>query len=293
LSELRRRIDASLADFLSLPAGCPPALGEAMAYSCLAPGKRFRPLLTLLAADACGATESVAMPAACAVEMIHAYSLVHDDLPSMDDDDFRRGRPTCHKRFGEALAILAGDALLTLAFEVLAKHIRPAEIAGRCCGILAAAAGACQLVGGQADDVDPSTGDWSIERLESIHRRKTGALISAALRLGATVARANPEQQLALETFGNRLGLAFQIADDLLDIAGESEVSGSAPRRDEMLGKLTFPALLGVPASADRLRMLVDEAADALRPFGSRAATLQDIARSVWQRAQAACEDGQ
>ncbi len=146
-------IETALSDYTDLSPGCPSRLREAMRYSLLAPGKRLRPLLALTAAEACGGDISAAMPAACAVEMVHAYSLIHDDLPAMDDDDLRRGRPTCHKVFGEALAILAGDALLALAFEVLAGGVRPAEAAARCCAALAAAAGPCQLVGGQAEDM--------------------------------------------------------------------------------------------------------------------------------------------
>ena len=146
-------IDAALREYTCLPPGCPEPLREAVRYSLLAPGKRLRPMLVLLAAEACGGTTEVAMPAACAVEMVHAYSLIHDDLPAMDDDDLRRGRPTCHKAYGEAMAILAGDALLSLAFQVLAESVQPASVAGACCAVLAEAAGPCQLVGGQADDI--------------------------------------------------------------------------------------------------------------------------------------------
>ena len=186
--ELRPQIDAALRGFTLMRDGCPASLQEAMQYSLLAPGKRLRPIVVILSAEACGAEADRAMPAACAVEMIHAYSLIHDDLPAMDDDDLRRGRPTCHKKFGEALAILAGDALLTLAFEVLAKGIRPPEVASACCAVLAEAAGACQLVGGQADDVSGRLIAGGIDALESVHHRKTGALIMASTRLGALVA---------------------------------------------------------------------------------------------------------
>jgi geranylgeranyl diphosphate synthase type II len=288
LRGLREQVDESLRAYLELRSGCPLALREAMAYALLAPGKRFRPLLTLLAAEACEGDVQAAMPAACAVEMIHAYSLVHDDLPAMDNDDYRRGQPTCHKKFGEGMAILVGDALLTLAFEVLARHIQPRDVAGRCCEILAEASGACQLVGGQADDMAPDPSRWTLQELDSIHRRKTGALIQAALRLGATVAQADDEEHILLETYGSNLGLAFQIADDLLDAVGDADEPGSAPRRDEELGKLTYPALLGIPASARQLELLVEYALHALVPFGPRAATLQALANQVLSRARPA-----
>ena len=159
MDRLGPEIDAALRKHSSLPAGCPDPLREAIRYSLLAPGKRLRPMLVLMAAEACGGDLSAAMPAACAVEMIHAYSLIHDDLPAMDDDDLRRGRPTCHRVFGEAMAILAGDGLLSLAFQVLAEGICPASVAAACCGALAAASGPCQLVGGQADDITADRAD--------------------------------------------------------------------------------------------------------------------------------------
>ena len=244
--QLGPRIDAALDARTQLGDGCPVRLREAMRYSLLAPGKRLRPMLVLLAAKACGGDVEAAMPAACAVEMVHAYSLIHDDLPAMDDDDLRRGRPTCHKAFDEATAILAGDALLTLAFEVLAHEVQPPAVAAACCAALAEAAGACGMVGGQMDDVAETgrQGEWrrwgheeipetrtdepllpfpvshltpsprlpvspSLLRLESIHRRKTGAMIRASLRMGAMIAGGNPEQLAALDAYGQRLGLGF------------------------------------------------------------------------------------
>lgn len=197
--ELCPAIEAALDRYSQLAPGCPAELREALRYSLLAPGKRLRPLLVLLAAKACGGQIPPALPPACAVEMIHAYSLVHDDLPAMDDDDLRRGRPTCHKQFGEALAILAGDALLALAFQVVAQDVEPPPVAARCCAELAEAAGPCQLVGGQADDIlgrlclgpempqgplSPALAAKALAQLESIHRRKTGAMILVSLRLG-------------------------------------------------------------------------------------------------------------
>ena len=254
-----------------------------MRYSLLAPGKRLRPLLVLLAIEACGGEIEAAMPAACAVEMVHAYSLIHDDLPAMDDDDLRRGLPTCHKKFGEATAILAGDGLLALAFEVLAKGIEPPATAAACCAALAEAAGPCRLVGGQADDLLGANGG-GIEHLEAIHRRKTGAMIAVSLQLGAMVAAARPEALDAIERYGQAIGLAFQITDDLLDFQGNEADVGKRVGKDIERGKLTFPGLLGVEAGRRRAERLVDEARAALAPLGPRAACLEALARFVLER---------
>jgi geranylgeranyl diphosphate synthase type II len=284
LQPWRERIDAALAAYTELPGDCPAELREAMRYSLLAPGKRLRPLLTLMAAEACGGEIEAALPAACAVEMIHSYSLIHDDLPAMDDDDLRRGRPTCHKAHGEARAILAGDALLTLAFQVLAQDVRPAEVAARCCGVLAVAAGAVGMVGGQADDLQAESLPATLETLEAIHRRKTGAMILAALRLGAFIAGASESRLTALGIYGKNLGMAFQITDDLLDAAGDEQVVGKRVGKDLDRGKLTFPGLLGVEESRRRAEQLIDGACDALTGFGSRAEHLEALARYVLER---------
>jgi len=281
---LRPRVDAALSRYTELPDGCPSQLREAMQYCLLAPGKRLRPMLVLLAAEACGGTIRAALPAACAVEIVHAYSLVHDDLPAMDNDDLRRGRPTCHKRFGEAIAILAGDALLTLAFEALAKDIRPPELAAACCAELATAAGACRLVGGQADDVAGRVSEGGLDALESIHHRKTGAMIQVSLRLGAIVAGADPEHIAALDEYGRCLGLAFQITDDLLDVRGSEAAVGKRVGKDSQCGKLTFPALLGVDQSLRRAEQLASEACRALAPLGPAAGGLEAVARFVLER---------
>jgi geranylgeranyl diphosphate synthase type II len=281
---LRPQIEAALELSLRLPAGCPVPLAEAMRYSLLAPGKRLRPLLVLLAAEACGGAPAQAMPAACAVEMVHTYSLIHDDLPAMDDDDLRRGRPTCHKKFSEALAILAGDALLALAFQTLAEGIRPPDAAAACCARLGAAAGPCWLVGGQADDIDPPGLDAGLEALESIHARKTGALIRASLALGGLAAGANPAQQAALDQYGQAVGLAFQITDDVLDVRGTVEALGKRVGKDAAHGKLTYPALLGLDASLRRAEQLTAAACQTLHVFGPRAGGLEALARYVCER---------
>jgi geranylgeranyl diphosphate synthase type II len=284
LAETARRVDAALDQCTRFSTECPSRLAEAIRYSLLAPGKRFRPALVLWAAEACGCTNGRAMPAACAVEMVHCYSLVHDDLPAMDDDDLRRGRPTLHRAFNEATAILAGDALLALAFEVLASRIAPPEVAAECCATLAAAAGPTGLVGGQADDLARESADDDVQTLQHIHERKTGAMIRAALKLGALTAGATADQRGALETYGRKLGIAFQIADDVLDVRGDEAALGKRVGKDCQQGKLTYPALLGVDESLLRARSLIDDACAALVPFDSNAAKLEALARYVLER---------
>ncbi len=280
------RIEAALDGYLAPDPDCPPVLREAMRHMLLGPGKRLRPLLVLLAAEACGGDDEAAVPAACAVEMVHTYSLIHDDLPAMDDDDLRRGRPSCHAQFGEAVAILAGDALLARALEILARDIAPPEVAAACCAALARAAGPAAMVGGQVDDLQAEFQGGDLTRLESIHRRKTGAMINVSLRLGALVARAAAEQQAALDAYGTRLGLAFQIVDDLLDQCGRAADLGKHVHKDAAQGKLTFPAVLGVEASRRRAQTLVEEACGALAVFQDRAGALQGLAHYVIHRSR-------
>jgi geranylgeranyl diphosphate synthase, type II len=292
-------VDAALDARTCLGEGCPLRLREAMRYSLLAPGKRLRPMLVLLASRACGGSIEPAMPAACAVEMIHTYSLIHDDLPAMDDDDLRRGRPTCHKAFDEATAILAGDALLTLAFDVLASEIQPPAAAARCCAALAQAAGAYGMVGGQSDDVaggclnsrpsengtvSSDAASPALEQLESIHRRKTGAMIRVSLQMGAIVAGADSGRIEALDAYGQRVGLAFQIIDDLLDVQSSEAATGKRVGKDAQQGKLTFPGILGLDQSVQHARQLVLEASEALKPFGEAAEGLQAVAQFVLER---------
>jgi geranylgeranyl diphosphate synthase type II len=282
--DLRQRIDDALDAQTRFPAGCPPRLAEAIRYSLLSEGKRLRPMLVLMAAEACGSDPEAALPAACAVEMVHTYSLIHDDLPAMDDDDLRRGRPTCHRAFDEATAILAGDALLTLAFEVLASQVQPAEVAARCCAALARAAGPTAMVGGQADDLAAENGSGSLELLESIHARKTAAMLNVSLRLGGLCAGATAEQHGVLEEYGKRLGLSFQIVDDLLDVRGSEQALGKRVGKDSPRGKLTFPGLLGADESLRRAESLVGEACAALAPLGAKAYRLEALARFVLER---------
>ncbi|HET6878738.1 MAG TPA: farnesyl diphosphate synthase [Pirellulales bacterium] len=301
--ELRPLIEDALDRYTQFGPGCPAKLAESVRYSLLAPGKRLRPLLVLMAAEACGGKIANAMPAACAVEMIHCYSLIHDDLPAMDNDDLRRGRPTNHKVYGEAMAILAGDSLLTRAFEIVARDVQPPEVAAACCATLGQASGAAALVGGQADDIIGEQGHLGengsthanqslkkvspeklLSALESIHERKTGAIFLVSLRLGGLTAAADRRQIDVLEEYGRRLGLAFQIADDLLDVQGNEEAAGKRVGKDADHGKLTFPGLLGIDESARRARRLVAEACDLVAPLGTAAEPLVSLAQYVVER---------
>lgn len=309
-SAWKTQVDAALATLMSEANGvgseCPPNLREAMSYSLLAGGKRLRPVLVLMACEACGGDSEAALPAACAIEMIHTYSLIHDDLPAMDNDDYRRGRLTNHKMFGEAMAILAGDALLTLAFEVVARDVRPAAIAAACCADLAFAAGACGMVGGQVADLqaerleqvssqqnfgepgDQVRKDRPVENLlhelQSIHRRKTGRLIRSALTMGGRVAQADVATLGTLDHFGTCVGLAFQIADDLLDVIGSQDKLGKGVGKDAGLGKLTYPGLMGLEKSQKMARDLINEACQAIAPWGERGRKLQALAHFVLER---------
>jgi geranylgeranyl diphosphate synthase type II len=292
LVEIRSRVEERLSEALHPENGFPESLREAMRYSLLAPGKRLRPALVVLAAEACGREAADPWPAACAVEMIHAYSLIHDDLPAMDDDDLRRGLPTCHKKFDEALAILAGDALQTMAFQVLAEGYPPATAAA-CCRTLARASGPAGMIGGQVDDMEASgrrePADLSVEALEKLHARKTGALIRASLTLGALAAYAPespppPETLECLDGYGWRLGLAFQITDDLLDVEGSADQTGKRVGKDAARGKLTYPGLLGVPESRHRAERLCREAREQLAPLGPAAGRLLALASFVLER---------
>jgi geranylgeranyl diphosphate synthase type II len=271
LHEAGRRVAEALDRYLPPVADgtdVPPRLAEAMRYSVQAGGKRLRPALCLMAAEACGADPAEAIAPAVAVELVHTYSLIHDDLPAMDDDDLRRGRPTCHKAFDEATAILAGDGLLTLAFELIARHTRPPEAALACVRALAEGAGPAGMVGGQMADLEAEgRDDPTPEALEAIHRRKTGALLRASLRMGAHVARAPEPSVAALDTYGHAVGLAFQIVDDLLDVEGDEVKLGKRVQKDSNLGKWTYPALLGVAGSRQKARALAEEAVAALSPL--------------------------
>src|SRR5262245_12215046 len=295
LADYRLLIEDRLRLLMKHINGCPAALREAVEYSLLAPGKRMRPLLAMLATEASGGKAEAGLSAACAVEMVHAYSLIHDDLPAMDDDDLRRGQPTAHKKFGEALAILAGDALLTLAFQVLANEYPP-KTATQCCRELTLAAGAVGMVGGQVDDlswdgkISGVKVSQDVEGLAAIHSRKTGELFRVSLRLGLLAVQGErpegPDSVMAkaLEAFGRCFGLAFQITDDLLDVEGNAAAAGKRVRKDASRGKLTYPGLLGVEESRRRVESFINEASEALRPLGQPAEPLAALVRMMGQR---------
>jgi geranylgeranyl diphosphate synthase type II len=284
LAQAQAWVEERLANYLRLDAGCPPKLRDALRYSLLSPGKRLRPMLVLAACDACGGDVRNAMPAACAVEMIHTYSLIHDDLPAMDNDDLRRGRPSCHVAFDEATAILTGDALIPLAFEIISKEVQPVETANRCVQELAHAAGASQLVGGQCDDLSLQHQVIGLEALEAVHRRKTGAMFTVSLRLGCLCGSGNENQLMALSNYGENLGLAFQITDDLLDLVGDEAKIGKRTGKDSEQGKQTYPGLLGEVASRELIRSLAADAVSALVEFDEAGNKLRRFAEYVVSR---------
>ena len=281
LAARRRLVDGALR--ACLPPGR-SRLGQAMRYSLLGGGKRLRPIVALAAGEAAGATARAVLPFACAIEMIHTYSLVHDDLPAMDDDDLRRGRPTCHKVYGEGLAILVGDALLTEAFGVMASA-RGAARALEAVSEVARAAGVAGMVGGQALDLAAEGTRATLATLRAIHARKTGALFRVAARTGGLVAGAAPAVLRRLTDYGEHLGLAFQIADDILDAAGGPEADG---RTDRELRKATYPAVLGAAAARSHLVRARDRALAALVPLGPAAEPLQALADHIVARTDVA-----
>ncbi len=342
LEELRTLVEAALVKELDRT-GWPSSLKTAVEYSLMAGGKRLRPVLVLLANDVCGGRREEAIPAACAIEMIHTYSLIHDDLPSMDDDDFRRGRPTSHRVFGEALAVLAGDCLLTMAFETIAAARLNAPQIAESVRLLAVAAGGAGMVGGQVLDLEAERGSFlaageagqggqfakndgchsnrnavqnttnsagfaavseilrspisdseqndsnrtaetRVVELTQIHKMKTGALIAGALELGAVSAVADQDSRNQLRHYGHCIGLAFQIADDLLDVTGDQTKLGKKPGRDVDLGKLTYPSLLGIENSRTKAEQLVHEACHAVDFFGERGVWLKELARFIVER---------
>ncbi|MSQ95981.1 MAG: polyprenyl synthetase family protein [Gemmataceae bacterium] len=291
LASKQTLVERRLGDLLARETHAPANLIEAMRYSLLAPGKRLRPALVFMAEQAAGGTDEQALPAACAVEIIHTYSLIHDDLPAMDDDDLRRGMPTCHKKFGEALAILAGDALLTLAFQVLAEHY-PARTTAACCLALAQGSGAAGMVGGQVDDLAWERPDQprTLDALEHIHQHKTGTLFRACLKLGVHAAQGErpdgADRTLLdrLDTYGRCFGLVFQITDDLIDVEGNADDSGKRVGKDAARGKLTYPGLLGSDESRARAKALTQEAIDAVTPLGVAGEPLVHLMQFVLAR---------
>lgn len=250
-----------------------------MHYSLFIGGKRLRPILCLTAASAVGGNPELALPAACAIECVHTYSLIHDDLPCMDDDDLRRGQPTSHKVFGEAVAVLAGDALLTQAFEIIAQTIPTRQYGiGDFVRELAIAAGSRKMIAGQVADMEAEGKPTSRDTLRFIHRGKTAAMLAVSLRLGAMAVDASLAQVAALEDFGMKLGLAFQVQDDILDVTQPSETLGKSAGKDIAAGKATYPALLGLEGARKEAARLTQQAIAALCPLGSSATTLRTLA---------------
>jgi geranylgeranyl diphosphate synthase type II len=276
-------VDLALGRFLPAETAPPETLHKAIRYSVFAGGKRLRPILVIAGAEAVGGRPGDVMPTACAVEMIHTYSLIHDDLPAMDNDDFRRGVPTNHKVFGEAIAILAGDALLTLAFRLLADNVPAGSTGSRLRDVLvevADAAGSAGMVGGQVADIECEGKPVGAAAVDYIHTHKTAALI----RAGAILAGAAPGQLDALGVAGGALGLAFQIMDDILDVTSTTEELGKTAGKDQAQLKATYPAVHGIEASRRRARALVVEAHAALEPLGSRAEPLRALGTFIIER---------
>jgi geranylgeranyl diphosphate synthase, type II len=289
LKEQCARVDAALDRLLPRETELPHSVHKAMRYSIFAGGKRVRPILMLAACQAVGGDSERAIPVACAMEMIHTYSLIHDDLPAMDDDDFRRGNPTSHKVFGEAIAILAGDALLTEAFKLASD---PSFTAGcdpfallAVIHEIATCAGSYGMVGGQVVDME-SEGrhDIDLATVQYIHTHKTGALIKASVVAGALLGGAVGQQLAAITRYGEAAGLAFQIADDILDIEGTTEEIGKDAGSDEARGKATYPAVMGLAAAKEEAQSMMDEALRALEIFGAEADPLREIARYIVKR---------
>ncbi len=270
LRSRQRKIDRALDRYLPRANTKPATLHKAMRYSLFAGGKRLRPILCLAATEACRGNIDDALPLACALECIHTYSLVHDDLPSMDNDDFRRGRPTCHKVFGDGIAILAGDALLTIAFEIVSRT-KPARRYNTSALLreISVAAGSQKLIAGQVADLEAEGKDVKRDQLQFIHKNKTAAILKSSVRLGAMSANANARKLSAITRFGQRLGLAFQIIDDILDVTQTSEILGKSAGKDVAAKKATYPAVIGLEKSRAEARQLTRQAHNALSVFSS------------------------
>ena len=287
LQDRQKIVEEALEHYLPREDNIPADIYKAVRYSVFNGGKRIRPILCLAATEAVGGDLGPAIPVACALELIHSYSLIHDDLPAMDDDDFRRGKPTCHKVFGENIAILAGDALLTEAF-VLLSHVEKVRLsAERRLAVIqeiAKAAGICGMVGGQALDVLSGKSVSDEGTLYEIHRRKTGALFVAAVKAGAIIFNARKDKIQALAEYGINVGLAFQIADDILNVEGDRELMGKETGSDAAHDKLTYPSLLGLDVAKEKLAKYIDSAVASLSGFDERARPLLVIARYVMER---------
>ncbi len=286
LRTCQKQIDCALDRYLPKVNTKPATLHKAMRYSLFAGGKRLRPILCLAAAEACGGNVDDALPLACALECIHTYSLVHDDLPSMDNDDFRRGRPTCHKVFGDGIAVLAGDALLTVAFEIVSKaKPTPSYDISTLLREIAVAAGSQKLIAGQVADLEAEGKKVKRDQLQFIHENKTAAILKSSVRLGAMSANADARKLSAITRFGQRLGLAFQIIDDILDVTQTSEILGKSAGKDAAAKKATYPGVIGLQKSCEEARRLTRQAHNALSVFSSSdAGPLHALANYLLER---------
>ena len=285
LTSRQKKIDQALDRYLPKENVRPATIHKAMRYSLFAGGKRLRPILCLAAAEACGGKIDNALPLACAMECIHTYSLVHDDLPSMDNDDFRRGRPTCHKVFGDGIAVLAGDALLTIAFEIVSRA-KPTSCYDMSILLreVAVAAGSGKLIAGQVADLEAEGQKVNLADLRYIHQNKTAAILTASIRLGAMSANAIAKQLNAITKFGRALGLAFQVIDDILDVTQTSEKLGKSAGKDVAAQKATYPAIIGLEKSRAEAKRLTKQAHDALSIFGKKADALHALANYLLER---------
>ena len=285
LAVRQKEVDRALDRFLPKASTRPATIHKAMRYSLFAGGKRLRPILCLAAAEACGGKIGSALPLACAVECIHTYSLIHDDLPSMDNDDFRRGRPTCHKIFGDGIAVLAGDALLTIAFEIVSRAKPTSRYT---MSILlrenAVAAGSQKLIAGQVSDLEAEGHKTDRAQLRYIHENKTAAILTTTVRLGAMSANADAKKLGAITKFGHALGLAFQIIDDILDVTQTSEKLGKSAGKDVAAKKATYPAVIGLDESRSEARRLTRQAHNALSIFGEKGEALHALANYLLER---------
>jgi geranylgeranyl diphosphate synthase type II len=285
LKSRQEKIERALDRHLPKESTKPATIHKAMRYSLFAGGKRLRPILCLAAAETCGGKIASALPLACALECIHTYSLVHDDLPSMDNDDFRRGRLTCHKVFGDGIAVLAGDALLTIAFEIVSRA-KPASRYNTSTLLreVAVAAGSQRLIAGQVADLEAEGKETTRAGLRYIHENKTAAILTTSVRLGAMSANANRKQLAAITKFGRALGLAFQVIDDILDVTQTSEKLGKSAGKDVAAKKATYPAVIGLDKSRAEAKRLTKQAHDALSIFGAKAEALHALANYLLER---------